>query len=369
MKVLWFSWKDIKHPGAGGAELVMHEISKRLVAAGHEVTILTAAYDDAAQFDTIDGINIIRVGRNRYLQPAVALFYYLRHLRNKYDLLIEAVNTAPYFGVFCKGRARSVLFYHQLARQIWFHEAPFPINWIGYLFLEPVATFLLGKSRSTVITVSESTKRDLLRFGFKAERIHIVSEGLHIEPVEDLGKIKKYAKPTMLSHGAMRGMKQTLDQIKAFEIAKQTIPDLQLKVSGSSSGAYGQKVVAYIQASPYTKDIDYLGRTTDAQKMELMQKCHLITVTSVKEGWGLIVTETNSQGTPAVVYNADGLRDSVRNTETGIVTDPNPEALAQGIVRILQDPVAYQTMRHNAWEWSKQITFEQCYKDVIEAIL
>jgi len=44
------------------------------------------------------------------------------------------------------------------------------------------------------------------------------------------------------------------------------------------------------------------------QTIGLLQKSHVLAVTSVKEGWGLVVTEANPQGTPAVVYNVDGLR-------------------------------------------------------------
>jgi glycosyltransferase involved in cell wall biosynthesis len=163
-------------------------------------------------------------------------------------------------------------------------------------------------------------------------------------------------------------MKQTLDQIKAFEIAKESIPELQLKVSGSSSGEYGAKVLEYIENSPYSADIEYLGRTTDEQKIELMQRCHAIMVSSIKEGWGLIVSETNSQGTPAVVYDADGLRDSVKHMGTGIVTAKNPVALAQGVVQLLSDQNLYRKLQTNAWQWSRQITFKKSYNDFKEAV-
>ena len=100
MKFLWLSWKDISHPLAGGAEVVLHELSKRMVQQGHEVTILTARYAGSSKFDTIDGIAIIRVGNNRYVHSFAALWYYIRNLRNKYDVVIEAINTAPYFSFF-----------------------------------------------------------------------------------------------------------------------------------------------------------------------------------------------------------------------------------------------------------------------------
>jgi glycosyltransferase involved in cell wall biosynthesis len=89
----------------------------------------------------------------------------------------------------------------------------------------------------------------------------------------------------------------------------------------------------------------------------------------VKEGWGLIVTEAASQGTPAVVYDIDGLRDSVRHEETGLICRRNtPEDLAKKIVEVLSDKEKYEKMRCNAWQWSKEINFEKSYRDFWETI-
>lgn len=362
MKILWLSWKDIQHPQSGGAELVMHALSKRLVQEGHDVTILTAMYQGASTEDTIDGIKIIRTGSNRYIHSFLALMYFVRHLRGRYDIVVEAVNTAPYFSPFFEMKAKSFLFYHQLAREIWFYETRSPLSYIGYYLLEPVATFLLGKSRANVITISNSTKQDLMKFGFSEKKISIISEGIELDPIEDISMIAKYEKPTLLSLGAVRAMKRTDHQIKAFEVAKQQIPDLQLKVAGSTSGEFGQKVLELIQASPYSTSIEILGRVSQEQKIELMKKSHVILVTSIKEGWGLIVTEAASQGTPAIVYNVDGLRDSVKDKRTGRVANRNtPEDLALQITAFFKDNQNSATMSTNALAYSKEITFERGY--------
>jgi glycosyltransferase involved in cell wall biosynthesis len=368
MNILWITWKDNEHPERGGAEEVAYQLCTRLLANGHQVTLLTTDYPHA-KATTIPGMTTIRVGTSRYVQPFQALWYYLRRLRNKYDVVIEEVNgSAPYFATLFGRKSSRFVLYHQLARRNWPYEIKAPFWLIGYYLLVPVATWLLSRSRVPVITVSESTRQELARFGFNPQRTSIISEGLHIEPAANLAAITKYRKPTVLSHGAMRSMKRTLEQVQAFELAKQRIPDLQLKVSGSNSSPYGQKVLAYIAASPYAKDITVLGRTTDAQKIALMRRSHAITVTSIEEGWGLIVTEANSQGTPAVVYDVNGLRDSVRNGQTGVVTAENPAAMADGIASLFTDSKAYEALRRQAWQWSKRMTFDQSYDDLMKII-
>jgi glycosyltransferase involved in cell wall biosynthesis len=363
MNILWLAWKDYTHPQRGGAEVVLRELIHRQVREGHAVTLLTARHPGSKAHEVMDGVTVIRIGNNRYLHPVQALLYYLRHLRGKFDLVIETVNTAPYFSLLFRGHAKAFALYHQLAREVWFHEAKTPLSHLGYYIIEPIATWLLGRSKVPLITISESSRQDLARFGWRAADAHIISEGIEIEPVADLHLVEKFKQPTMLSFGALRGMKRTLDQVKAFEMAKRRIPDLQLKIAGDASDAYGKKVLAYIGKSPYAADIEYLGRVSIEEKVRLMRKSHVITLTSVKEGWGLVVTEAASQGTPAVVYNADGLRDSVKDGVTGLITSPLPSALAEGITQLLEDNGLYQQLQANAWEWSKRINFDQSYHD------
>ncbi|HET8671176.1 MAG TPA: glycosyltransferase family 4 protein, partial [Candidatus Saccharimonadales bacterium] len=104
------------------------------------------------------------------------------------------------------------------------------------------------------------------------------------------------------------------------------------------------------------------------RKQELMQKAHVVTMTSVKEGWGLIVTEAASQGTPTVVYDVDGLRDSVKNRETGYICEPNPKALAESVIELMRNRELYHQLQEHAWEWSKQINFDRSYNDFKAAL-
>jgi glycosyltransferase involved in cell wall biosynthesis len=364
MNILWLAWKDHTHPERGGAEVVLRELIKRQVAEGHNVTLLTAKHAGAPSREKLDGIDVIRVGNNRFIHPLQALSYYLRHLRGRYDLIIETVNTAPYFSLWFRGKAKAFAFYHQLARDIWFQETKAPLSHLGYYVLEPVATWLLARAKAPLITISDSTKRDLARFGWNQKHTHLISEGIEIEPVANLSKVKKYDQPTMLAFGTLRGMKRNLDQVEAFEIAKKVIPNLKFKIAGDASNPYGQQVLKRIEYSPFAADIELLARrTTLEEKIELMRRSHVFTSAAMKEGWGLTITEANSQGTPAVVYDADGLRDSVIHDKTGLITAPNPVALANGIVTLLADRPQYEKLQRNAWEWSKQINFDQSYKD------
>lgn len=368
MKILWLSWKDRGHPQWGGAEVLTNELRKRFCAEGHAVTLLTSGYKGAPAHEVCDGIQVIRIGKNRYTHPFKAIAHYNRRLRGTFDIVIEEVNATPYFTALTEKTAKRFVLYHHLEREVWLHEAPMPLNLLGYYVLEPLATRLLGSSGVPLITVSESSRQELSRYGFSPDRTHVISEGIELKPLATIDDVRKFSKPTMLSLGGVRPMKRTLDQVQAFELAKSHMPDLQMKIAGDASSSYGQKVLSYIKNSQYAADIDYLGRISQQDKHRLMRSCHIITVTSVKEGWGLIVTEAASQGTPAVVYDVPGLRDSVRHNQTGLITNENPGSMASAITSLLSDQSMYQSLRQRAWEWSKHITFDQSYKDLKTAV-
>lgn len=364
MKILWFTWKDLKNPLAGGAEVVNEEIAKRLAENGHEVILLTAGFAGSKQQEEINGYKVIRVG-SRWSIYWHAYKYYKKNLKGWADCIIEEINTIPFFTSFYTKEKKILLFY-QLCREIWFHQMFFPLSLFGYL-IEPIYLRLLRKHR--VMTISESSRKDLARHGFKPKNIKIFPIGITLEPIENERIVKKYPTFTALSLGAIRPMKGTADQIKAFELAKEDLPELKLKIAGGGSGKYYDKVMKLISKSKYSADIEYLGKVSDSEKINLMKKSHLILVTSIKEGWGLIVTEANSQGTPAIVYNVDGLRDSVINKTTGIVVGENtPAYLAKAIRSLIKDKTKYKKFQSNALAYSKKLNYDNSYKKFIDIV-
>lgn len=364
MNVLWFSWKDINHPQAGGAETVSYELMKHLVADGHSVKLITSQYADSSAEDVIDGIQVRRMG-GRFSVYFSAFRFFRKNLKSWPDLVIDEMNTIP-FGAAFYAKKRTVLLTYQLARRVWFYQMIFPVSLIGYL-LEPVYLFLLSRKYKEVVTESESTKQDLKNYGFSAEKTKVIRIGMHLAPLEKLDT--KPDMNTVLFLGALRPMKRTLDAVRGFEHARDSNTSLRLKVAGDNGSAYGRKVMDHIQNSRHKNAIQALGRVNDEDRLKFLREASVIVVTSVKEGWGLIVTEANSQGTPAVAYDTDGLRDSVQDGKTGsLVPSGNTEALGRAINSMLSEPKNYERLRNNAWTWSKDFNFDNSYQDFLSAI-
>lgn len=364
MKILWFSWKDRSHPQAGGAEIVTDELLKRLARDNHEVILITSHFAGGKKEEERDGYHIYRIG-SRVTVYWKAYRLYKKNFQNWADLVIDECNTIPFFSIRYT-RCPVIIFFHQLCREVWFYQMPLPLSWVGYL-IEPI--YLRWLSHAQVVTVSQSTSNDLQQYGFKNKNIKIISEGITIEPVTDLKSVKKYNQPTVLSLGSIRPMKRTMDVLSAFELAKYKIPSLRLIIAGSLNCSYGKKIESAVRVSPFHQDIELVGVISDQKKIDLLLHSHFVAVTSVKEGWCLVVTEANSQGTPAVAYNVDGLRDSIRDRKTGWLTpEATPMSLATTIVSALSNNENYNKIRYQAWLWSREITFAHAYNDFYEIL-
>jgi glycosyltransferase involved in cell wall biosynthesis len=363
MKLVWLSWKDIRHPQAGGAEVVTHNLLRRWVRDGNEAVLLTSRPKGSEAEEMIDGYRVLRAG-SRIRVYWLASRYFRRYLRDWTDIVVDEVNTLPFFAA-AYAKKPVVMFVHQLARKVWFYEISWPFSWVGYI-LEPGYLRLLSKQKA--VTISESSKADLVRHGFLKEHIVVIREGTELVPLKSLSPSDKSTPPVILSLGSVRAMKRTGDVVQAFEQAKATVPALKLIVAGSMSSSYGQQVQRMIDESRWRDDIEVCGRVTEERRLELMQQSWLIAVASVKEGWGLTVTEANGQGTPAVAYDVDGYRDSIIDGKTGTLTKETPEALAAAIVAMVQDQKQYHQLRNNAWEHSRQFTFDASYSDFRSAL-
>lgn len=365
MKILWLSWKDEKHPQAGGAEVVSTEIRKRLVKEGHEVKLLTTKTPELSKNENIAGVDIHRIG-GRYSVYLKAKKYYKKKLNSWPDLIIDEMNTIPFMG-FSYSSTPTILLTYQLAREVWFYQMIFPLSLFGYL-IEPIYLRFMSKKYLAVLTESQSTKNDLTKYGFREADIDVFRVGMYTKPINSI--LPKKSKNKLIYLGSVRPMKRTLHVVKAFEIAKDENQNLELSIVGDwKSSKYGTKVHKYVEKSRHNNSIIFHGKVSQQEKDKLLSDATLIAITSIKEGWGLIATEAAAYGVPAVAYNSDGLRDSVIDKKTGVlVPSGDIKMLASVINKTLNDTAGLEIMSKSALENSKQYTFDNSYSDFLSTI-
>lgn len=349
-KILAFNWRDVRNPAAGGAEKYIHEIFKRLVKKGHEITLLTSSFKESKNEEIIDGIRIIRRG-GRYSVYYKTRKYYLTHLKEKnYDLIIDSINTVPFFTPDFIRNKKIICIVYQLAREFWFYETIFPVNFIGYHFLEK---YWLQKYRDIpVITISESTKKDLTDLRFK--RIYKVPIGISVDLSREINIRKKNK---LLFIGRMTKAKKPFDIIKAFSLILTKFPDYELLIIGR--GYLEKQLKRYCKSLGCSSKVKFLGFLSEEDKIKKIKEAKLLLVAGVREGWGIVVTEANANGVPAIGYNIPGLRDSIIDGKTGFLSEPFPGKMAKKIIEFLDNEDLQNRFTVDALNYSREFLWER----------
>jgi glycosyltransferase involved in cell wall biosynthesis len=206
---------------------------------------------------------------------------------------------------------------HQLAREIWFYETPFPLSTVGRYLLEPI--WLRAYRDIPALTVSQSSAESLARYhGWRD--VTIVPEGSTPHPMPEVAKEQN---PTIVFLGRLVAMKRPQDALAAFRLLTHNLPSAKMWVIGD-----GPLRTRLEQQAP--PGVTFLGRISREELIERLARAHVLVATSVREGWGLNVSDAAACGTPSIAYSVPGLLDSTQ-ASGGAVVDPNPKALSQAL--------------------------------------
>jgi glycosyltransferase involved in cell wall biosynthesis len=209
--------------------------------------------------------------------------------------------------------------------------------------------------RTPVLAVSASTAADLRACGLTS--VEVIPQG-------GIGPQKTYAKektPTVIFVGRLAANKRPDHAVEAFALIKKRFLDAQMWIVGEGP-------MRALLSRRLPNGARLLGRLGRSELWERMSRAHVLISTSVREGWGLVVTEANALGTPAVAYAVPGLKDAIRDGRTGILVAPDPQSLADATSDLLQNPLLYQSLRQDAIGWGEQFTWDRTAGKLLEVL-
>jgi glycosyltransferase involved in cell wall biosynthesis len=344
MRILWFNWRDIKNPEAGGAEILTHEVMRRLARMGYNMTLFCPSFPNGLKKELIDGVEIIRCGGKYTVYKKAKEFYKMN--KDHYDFIIDEINARPFLSTKIIGGKVLLALFHQLIHEEWFYETRFPLNYLCYYYLE--RKWLSAYKDIPTATVSASSEQDLKEYGFK--RVFIVPMGLSVKPLEKVEE--KESIPTVVFIGRLKRHKLPDHALRAFALIKEELPNSKMWIIGDG-------IMRNHLERMNIKNVVFYGHAKNDLKYELLRKAHIVLMPSVREGWGLVVTEANAMGTPVVAYNVPGLRDSIINGKTGVlVRDNSPQNLADITISLLTDRALLKEYSTNALEFSTQFSWD-----------
>lgn len=361
MHLLFLSWRDIKAPKKGGAEVFTHEMLKLVDKSKYKITHISPKFKGCEADEVIDGVLYKRRG-NIATVILYAMYFYFKNRMN-IDFVIDQCNEHRFFTPFWLPRHKRIFFIHQMGRELWMRNLKFPFSHIGY-YSEDIITKIYRKGYT--FTVSPSTKQDLLDLGFKDSLIGILPEGINFKPWEEEAFHQKEAAPTFTYVGRFAKYKGIDSAVEAFGKLKEAYPESKMWIVGKKNQGFIDSVLTPIIQAYHLKldeDIKFFGFVSEEKKLELMSKSHSLLYPSDREGWGLTVTEAGAVGTPSIVYNSPGLIDAVNRGQAGIITDENTKTgLFEAMKHTLDNNSFYDDMRRKAYEFSKNFQWETTAK-------
>lgn len=291
-----------------------HNIARSWVQAGHSVTLFCSSFPGGNDA-WVDGVEVIRRGGRLSVYREAPRFYGERS--PDYDLVVDEINSRPFFCPRFVQGPRVVAMVHQVADEVWRHHLPWPVSEAAR---RAERRWLKEYRHVPIAALSVSTRESLISLGM--QRVWVTAAG-H-EPVDPSWCLPKATEPTLIFVGRLVANKRPHDAIEAFALARRHIPNLRLAVVGT--GPLENRL-----RSQAPEGVEFLGWVPEEIKFGAMSRAHALVSTSAREGWGLVVTEAASVGTPTIAYDVAGLRDSV-GAAGGTLVRASPRNLAAAIV-------------------------------------
>jgi glycosyltransferase involved in cell wall biosynthesis len=233
---------------------------------------------------------------------------------------------------------------------------------------------MASKRANRVLTVSESSKRDILRFvDVPADKIDVIynayDEQFGVEPrEEDVVRVRERYQlhdEFVLYAGNVKPHKNLERLIDAFHIVRNRgLDHLKLVLIGDEISKYAalRRAVHQHQLHKYVRFLGYLPEATLAVMYRL---AGVFVFPSLYEGFGLPPLEAMASGTPVVTSNVSSLPEVAG--DAAVLVDPyDPVAIADGIYTVLTDEAIRRDLRQKGIARASQFSWEQSVRRVRE---
>lgn len=333
MNILLVNWQDLRNPQAGGAEIHLFELFGRLAARGHRVRLVCAGFPGGAAREVVDGIEVHRTGgRHSFaLRGRGAVRRALR--AEPADVVVDDVNKLPLCIPTLTDTPVYALVPHLFGTTA-FREVSWPMAALVWL----AERLIPWAYRSAWFhAISESTRDDLVARGIPRERIAVVHPGVDAGTYAPDPAVARDAAPLFVYVGRLKRYKGVEFLLHALARVHAGRPDLRVVIAGS--GDDRPRLERLARTLGIESAVHFAGFVSEAEKLALLRRAVANVFPSPKEGWGITVMEAAACGTPSLASDAPGLRDSVRDGETGLlVPHGDVDALAAAMLRLAGDP-------------------------------
>lgn len=212
-------------------------------------------------------------------------------------------------------------------------------------------------------------------YGVPPQRLALVPEGIDLElwqPSADPGVLTELdgrREPfTVLCVARQYPRKRIIDLIEAFALVTAREPRARLVVIGD--GPEHAALAERLQQRGLQNSVRLLGALAeDAEVRAWYGRASLFCLPSEQEGFGIVFLEAMASGLPVVSTTAAAIPEVVPDGEAGLLVPPrDPAALAEALLRLLQDPALRARMRDAGRRHARRYSWDRVADRFLEAV-
>lgn len=251
----------------------------------------------------------------------------------------------------------------------------FPKGRLHQYFYYKVLLKRIINNSNLIITVSENTKKDILKeYKVNEDKVKVIYNGFdEIKESIDKEYSKNYIKDKfnienyILMVGIHYKYKNLHSVIEAYDRNKEVLK-VPLVIVGGTEGSYGKELIKLVNKKNLNDKVKFLGFVTNEDKNLLYQAAKLFIYPSLYEGFGLPVLEAMSNGTVVACSNSSSLPEVVG--DAAYMFDPNNlyeiESALLTMTNISNEEyIEYMLKSRRQLE---KFSWDKCANEILEAI-
>jgi len=230
---------------------------------------------------------------------------------------------------------------------------------------------LFAKRADALITISESSKRDLVRiYDLPPDKITVIYEAASPEfsptPPRRVAEVKsRYGIPDryMLALCTIEPRKNLLRLVNALHLLRQNDPSLCLVIVGSAGWLY-QDFFSHLEKLDEPSSVLLSGYVPDQDLSAIISGAAVYVLASLSEGFGLPILEAMACGTPVVCSNTSSMPE-LGGTAARYFDPTKTESIARAIAAVLKDADLRAEMRERGLEQAARFSWRRAAKKTL----
>ena len=254
---------------------------------------------------------------------------------------------------------------------------PETFTWFNRNFLE-LSTWFAVTSASSIISVSEATKKDLVKeYSILPERITVISHGYEKQAIhafveksgDELRQLESSVilpEKYILFLSTLQPRKNLAGLIEAFNLLKKEMPELKHKlVVVGKPGWKFEPILELIQEN--SENVLYLNHVSDSDRFTILKQAEMVVLPSFYEGFGMQILESFSMNVPVVVSKVSSMPEVAG--EAALYFDPhNTAEIKNAMKMVLSDKGLRDSLILKGAERLKKFSWEKCALETLEVL-